>query len=72
MVSQIAGLDGGDNRVPPDRLLPLETDFIVVTRSRQGEGQIHQMICYCEESRFVGTTKQSYPIRLFEKGSTLQ
>jgi len=33
---------------------------------------MRQMICYCEESRFVGTTKKSYPIRLFEKGSTLR
>ncbi len=32
---------------------------------------MRQMICHCAESHFVGTTKQSYPIRLFEKGSTL-
>jgi hypothetical protein len=31
---------------------------------------MRQLICHCEESRFIGTTKQSYPIRLFEKGST--
>ncbi len=62
-MSQNAGHEGDDNRVPPERLLPLETDFIGVTRSRQGEGRMRQMTCHCEESRFVGTAKQSYPIR---------